>query len=111
MAAHRSSRPARSAGVTLPLTLTLALALGLSACGGGGPGTEEELVTALTREDTFTQDEAECIASAVFDEYSADEEAIGRISAASDFDNLSGPDGVEGFAEFYDDTISACAGG
>jgi hypothetical protein len=109
MAARRTSL--RSTRVTgAPAALALALVFGLSACGGGGPGTEEDLVTALTREGTFSEDEAECIASSVFDEYGANEEALGRISAAGDFESLSGENGVEGFAEFYDDTISACTG-
>lgn len=118
MSAFLSTPPATDgAGRARPRTLRfrrfaavlIALPLPLAAC-GDGPGTEEDLVNALTREDTFTTDEARCIAGAVFDQYGADEQAIGRISAASDFATLSGENGVEGFAESYDRILSACTG-
>ena len=103
MAAHPLlPRPLRLTGVAL------ALALALGACTGGGPGSEEDLVTALTRDDTFTTPQAECIANAVFNEYGDDETALGRISAAADFESLSGEDGVEGFAAFYDRALDTC---
>ena len=91
--------------------LLIALAatvLGVAAC-TGGPGDREDLVSALTRDDTFSTPEAECIADAVFAEYGQDEDALGRISGASTFEELNGPDGVPGFAEFFDNTVAACS--
>ena len=84
-----------------------AAALALAAC-GGGPGNRDDLVTALTRDDTFSTPEAECIADAVFAQYGEDQEALGRISGARTFDELNGPEGVPGFDEFFENTVSAC---
>ncbi len=79
----------------------------LAAC-GGGPGTEQDLVNALTRDDGFTTTEAECIAGAVFDTYGSDEEALEKISGASSFEALGGPEGVEGFNDFFTRTVGIC---
>lgn len=91
-----------------------ALALGLSACTGDtGPGDESELVEALTRDDTFTQAEGECIANAVFSEYGQDEEALKLITRTTDYETLTG-DGegsVAGFGQFFDNAVSGCTGG
>lgn len=86
----------------------VATVLGLSAC-TGGPGDRDDLVSALTRDDSFSTAEAACIADAVFAEYGEDEDAIDKISGASSFDELTGTEGVAGFDEFFDNTISACA--
>jgi hypothetical protein len=85
----------------------IVLALGLSAC-TDGPGNEDDLVTALTRDDAFTTAEAECIASAVFDEYGEDEDSLNKISGVANYEELSGPDGVPGFDEFFRRAVSAC---
>jgi hypothetical protein len=82
-------------------------ALALSAC-SGGPGSEEDLVTALTRNDTFSEAEAECIANAVFEEYGDNEDALGLISGASSYDDLTGSEGVEGFGEAFDRIVETC---
>ena len=91
----------------------VALLVALPACSqDSGPGSEQDLVDALTRDDTFTQAEAECIANAVFTEYGTDEEALQRITRTDDYETLTG-DGegsVEGFGEVFDNAISACAG-
>jgi hypothetical protein len=92
----------------------LVMALGLSACSQDtGPGSESDLIDALTRDGTFEQDEAECIAETVFNEYGEDEDALQRITRTDDYDTLTGDgeDAVEGFGEFFDNTISFCTGG
>lgn len=86
----------------------VATVLGVSAC-TGGPGDRDDLVAALTRDDTFAVAEAECIADAVFAEYGADEDALGRISGAVSYDELTGTEGVAGFDEFFSNTVSACS--
>ncbi len=90
------------------LPLLLGLPLLLAAC-GGGPGSEEDLVNALTRDDSFSQDEATCIARAIFLEYGADEDALSIISGATSFEEITGVDGVDGFEEYFDRTVSQCA--
>ena len=82
--------------------------LGLPAC-SGGPGDRDDLVLALTRDDTFSTAEATCIADAVFSEYGADEEALDLISGADSYDEITGTDGVAGFDEFFTNTVSACS--
>ncbi|MEZ5411404.1 MAG: hypothetical protein R2761_25460 [Acidimicrobiales bacterium] len=105
MSRHLSSwRPFRAAGLALALSLTLA------ACGGGGPGSQEDLVNSLTREGGFEQAQAECIAANVFDKYGADENALKQISGTGDYAALTGEGGVDGFGEFFDNTIKACTG-
>lgn len=99
-----SWRPVRAVGVALALSLSLA------ACGGRGPGDQEDLVSALTREGGFDQAQAECIAAAVFDKYGADEDALKKISGTGDYAALTGDGGVEGFGEFFDNTVDACTG-
>jgi hypothetical protein len=81
--------------------------LALSAC-SSGPGSEEDLIAALTRDDSFTQAQAECIAERVFDQYGEDEEALGLISGAGSYEDLTGTEGVPGFDEFFTTTISVC---
>lgn len=105
MSRHLSSwRPLRAAGAALALSLTLA------ACGGGGPGNEEDLVNSLTREGGFEQAQAECIAAAVFNRYGADEDTLKQISGTGDYAALTGEGGVEGFGEFFDNTVDGCTG-
>ena len=65
-------------------------------------------MTALTQNDTFNTAEAECIASAVFEEYGADEDALGKISGAVDYEDLSGTEGVDGFDTFFTRAVGAC---
>ncbi len=83
-------------------------AFSLSAC-TGGPGNQQDLVDALTRDDTFSQGEAECIAKNVFDLYGEDEEALGRISGAATYEELNGTDGVSGFDEAFTNIVDGCA--
>ena len=85
----------------------VALLFGLSAC-TDGPGDEGDLVNALTNNDAFTTAEAECIAAAVFDEYSEDEDAISRISGAASYEDLNAADGVPGFDQFFRRAVAAC---
>lgn len=99
-----SGRPLRAAGAALALSFTLA------ACGGGGPGSQEDLVAALTRDGGFEPAQAECIAAAVFDRYGADEDALKKISGTGDYASLTGEGGVEGFGEVFDNAVSACTG-
>ncbi len=80
---------------------------GLAAC-TDGPGDEADLVTALTRDDTFTTAEAECIASAVFAEYGTDDDAISKISGLGTYEELIGAEGVDGFDAFFTGAVRAC---
>ncbi|MEL7157524.1 MAG: hypothetical protein AAFN30_13095 [Actinomycetota bacterium] len=85
----------------------IGLALVASAC-SSGPGSREDLVTALTRDDTFSSAEASCIADAVFAEYGDDEDALTIISRAGSYEEITGTDGVEGFDQFFSNAIAAC---
>jgi len=84
--------------------------LALVACGDGGPGSQEDLVNALTRDGGFEQAQAECIAAAVFNEYGADEDTLKRISGTGDYAALTGEGGIEGFGEFFDNAVDVCTG-
>ncbi|MEM9562906.1 MAG: hypothetical protein AAGA93_09830 [Actinomycetota bacterium] len=97
-------RRARLAG---PVAAFCALALLATAC-GGGPGTQEEFNEILMRGDNLTADEADCISTAVFDEYGEDQDALGKLSAAPDIEFLDGPDGIPGFTEFFDSAVDGC---
>jgi len=103
-----SLKPGRARQTRRAVALLAFGALALTAC-TGGPGSEEDLVTALTRGDGFTQQEAECIAAAVFIEWAEDEDALGLISGAADYDELVGPNGVEGFGESFERAVTQCA--
>ena len=92
----------------LLVPVVAAFGLALTAC-SGGPGTEAEFVEVLSRNGNLTDAEASCIADAVFDEYGADEDALGKISAAPDIEFLDGEDGVPGFTDFYRATVGSCA--
>lgn len=85
------------------------VALSASAC-TSGPGSEQDLVDALTRDDGFDQAQAECIANAVFNEYGENEDALKAISSAPDMASLDTPDGVPGFGAFFDQTVQTCGG-
>ncbi len=84
-----------------------AAAFVLAGC-TSGPGSEADFVEVLTRDDAFTETQAECLADAVFDEYGTDEDALGKISGATSYDFLLGEDGVEGFDEFLTAQVSDC---
>jgi hypothetical protein len=97
--------------VTRSTKMLLGLAIGalsLSAC-SSGPGSEEDLVAALMRDDTFTQGEAECIAENVFLEYGEDEDALAKISGAASYEDLTGTEGVPGFDEAFSNILAGCA--
>ncbi len=104
--AGTSSRfAARRAG---PLALLVALIFLVTAC-GSGPGSQEEFIEVLVRNDAMTEEEAICISDLVFAEYADDEEALGKISAAPDFEYLDGEEGVPGFSDFFDSTVQSCS--
>lgn len=74
----------------------------LTSCSQGGPGDEQDLADALSRDDVFTTEEAECIADKVFSEYGDDEDALKSISNVDDIAELeSGEDAVTGFSEKF----------
>ncbi|MDH3299681.1 MAG: hypothetical protein OES24_04160 [Acidimicrobiia bacterium] len=89
------------------MAVLVALALVATGC-TGGPGDRDDLVDVLTRDDNFAVNEAECIADAVFERYGEDGNALQKISAAESYDYLLGPDGVEGFDEFFETTVTDC---
>ena len=106
MAIPSPNPPRRSRRKRLVFSVVLG-AVSLTAC-GGGPGNEEDLVAALTRDDTFTVGQAECIAAKIFVEYGEDEVALTMISNNADYDELIGTDGVAGFDEFFSTAITVC---
>jgi hypothetical protein len=87
----------------------LAVALGAGAC-SNGPGDEQDLVSALTRDATFTEAQAQCIAGSVFDKYGADDAALKKLSHVGNYDDLVGTNGIPDFDAFFTDTINACTG-
>jgi hypothetical protein len=87
--------------------MVAAVALAASAC-SSGPGTEAEFVDILTKDETITDEQAQCIAGAVFDEYEGQGDALGLISAAESFESLEGENGVPGFSAFLDETVQSC---
>lgn len=91
---------------TALLLAVVALAAGCST----GPGTRDEFVEVLTRgEDAgITEEQAGCIADAVFAEYAEDESALTRISSVGSFEDLNGENGVPGFADFFQATVFGC---
>ncbi len=103
--AERQSRPRRARWL---VAIVAVLGLGLTAC-TDGPGNEQDLVIALTHNDAFTTDQAECIAASVFGEYGDDEEAISRISGAPSYEDLTdATTGIPGFDEFFRRAVSTC---
>ncbi len=102
------SRPAgrvrRRAGLVSSIVVLAFIATGCT----GGPGDRADFVEVLTRDDNFAVGEAECIADAVFDRYGEDGNALGKISGAESYEYLTGPDGVEGFDEFFESTVNDC---
>ncbi len=107
------------------LPLVLIPALVLVSC-SSGPGTEEDLVETLSRSETVSVEQAECIAAGVFAEYGDSEDALNRltgqdyaeIEAAAQADEVAGPqaedttdttaDPLLGFDEFYADLVEGC---
>ena len=89
--------------------LTVSVPLLTSCSFGGGPGDEQDLADALSRDDAFTVEEAECIADKVFSEYGDDEQALKSISDADDISDLeSGENAVDGFSENYETFQEDC---
>lgn len=71
----------------------------LSACGGDSVD-HEALVSALTSQDQMTQDEATCVADAIFAEGKFDEDAMKQ--AAADIT------AVDGFSEAVNQAFDSC---
>ena len=44
----------------------------------------------------------------MFDRYGDDEDALGKLSAAPDLAFLDGPEGIDGFSEFFDGVVQSC---
>ncbi len=89
------------------LALVAASSLALAAC-SGGPGTQEEFVEVLQREDTFTEAEATCIADDVFETYGDDSDALDLLSGADTWADIAGEGGIEGFQSYYETLVSDC---
>jgi len=88
--------------------LVTVLGLTGSAC-SEGPGTEEDLISSLTRDDVFSEGEAGCIADIVFDEWGNDDDALAQISSAASYEDLIGPDGIDGFGDIFATAVKTCA--
>ncbi len=101
------SRPGRAKRTGLGLAVA-AVALLAAGC-SSGPGSQEDLVNVLVDTGNLSETEASCVADAIFDEYETDEDALGTISAAPDFEFLGTEEGVPGFPEFFDQTVQRCA--
>lgn len=101
---RRAGSPGRRAGLAAVVAALVLLATGCT----GGPGDRDDFVDVLTRDDNFAANEAECIADAVFDRYGEDGSALQKISAAESWEYLIGPDGVEGFGDFFESTVTDC---
>lgn len=80
----------------------------LAAACSSGPGSQEEFVEMLVRDGTISEDQATCIAGAVFDEYENQGDALGLISSAESFEFLEGENGVPGFSTFLEQTVQGC---
>lgn len=80
----------------------------LTACTAGGPGTQEELQQILAEDGNLDETQASCVASAVFEEYGEDNDALSKISAADSLSDLEGENGVAGFNDFYSATLNGC---
>lgn len=101
---HRASAPRRRSALG---ALVAALALLAAAC-GSSPGSQEDFIEVLLRNENLTETEATCIADAVFDEY-GDSDELGTLSAADSYDEVvSGEQAIEGFDEFYENAVEAC---
>lgn len=108
MSSDASPRPARSRRRSLLAVVGL-LALGLLATScSSGPGSKQDFIDVLSRDEMMTTEEATCIADQVFDRYGDDEDALGKLSAAPDFDFLNGAEGIDGFSDFYDQAVLSC---
>jgi hypothetical protein len=92
---------------SLGFVALLALGLVATSC-SSGPGSKQDFIEVLSRGDAMTTEEATCIADAVFDRYGDDSDALGKLSAAPDFEFLSSAEGIDGFAEFYDRAVQSC---
>ncbi len=93
-----------------PASLIAALSITAVAC-SDGPGNAADLQEILELSEQVDTSQAECIASATFDKYGADEEAWKAISEADDLESLTVGDAKEkvvGFKDFFDGTISDC---
>lgn len=94
----------RAVITALPLALALVLLVGCT----GGPGDREDFIEVLRLDDGFNENEASCIADAVFDEYGEDNDALGKISGAESYEWLIGEEGVEGFEQFFPGVVADC---
>ena len=98
----------RGGRVARPIAVLSALVFLVTGC-TSGPGSQEDFIDVLTRDDAMSVEEATCISEAVFAEYADDEDALGKISAAPDFAYLESEEGVEGFSDFFDRTVQGCS--
>jgi hypothetical protein len=89
---------------------------GLMVGCSGSPGTQQDFVDVLSRNDYLTEDQATCIAQAVFAEYGDNPDVLGRLSGAggssdgsTQYDQLiEGDNAIDGFDEFFTDTVNVC---
>lgn len=100
---------ARMSRIRIAATTLALVGAGLVLAGcTGGPGDQDDFVEVLRLDDGFTENEATCIADAVFDEYGEDADALGKISGAESYEWLIGEDGVDGFDQFFPGVVADC---
>lgn len=81
----------------------------LTSCSRDGPGNQQDLANALSQDDVFTTEQAECIAEKVFAEYGDDKDAVEKISAADDIADIeTGENKVDGFNTKYASFLKDC---
>lgn len=103
---RRSNRP----GPKRRLLVGALAAVGMLLLAGctAGPGSKEDYIDVLQRDETFSETQATCIADRVFEKYGDDKAAIDLLSGAKSWEQLTGPEGIDGFEAFHTTVVTEC---